>query len=178
MKTVLLMVSILCFSAELFADKKTSLYDAKLGEWIDDSGKKISLKSFRKRKVVMTMAYTSCESACPLIVKKLKSIDLKLQQAGAQADFVVVSFDSKFDNPKKMSMFRKHQNIADSRWHLLLGNEKDTRFLANLLEIRFSRNPKDQTISHDNKIILLNENGEIVKSLEGLSTDSDEKLYE
>ena len=157
--------------------QSVSLYGAGLGEWTDDAGKKVKLTELSGKKVVVAMVYTSCELSCPLIVKKLKKLDLKLQGQGVTAAFVVVSFDSKFDTPAKLALFRKHQEITDPRWRLLVGSEKDTRFLSNLLEIRFSRNPKDLTISHDNKIVLLNEKGEIVKSLEGLALEPDEKCY-
>ncbi len=123
------------------------------------------------------MVYTSCQSACPLMIKKLLKIEKKLKENSVEAEFVVVSFDSKFDSPQKMKSFRKNQAISNSNWKLLVGGDKDTRFLSNLLEIRYSRNPEDQTISHDNKVVFLNEKGAIVHTSDGLSFDAQEKFF-
>lgn len=154
-----------------------SIYDAGLGVWRDDTNKEVKISDFKGSKVVMAMVYTSCPMACPLMMKKLLKVQERLIKQSVQAEFVVVSFDAKFDTPAKLAAFRKKYQVPDTKWHLLVGSEKDTRFLSNLLEIRFSRNPKDQTISHDNKFVLLDEAGKIVKSIEGLSIAADEKYY-
>ncbi len=164
------------FSANVLASE-VSLYDAKIGEFKSDDEKSVNLKDFAGKKVVISMVYTSCQSACPLMIKKLLKIEKKLKEESVNAQFVVVSFDSKFDTPKKMSLFRVSQGITNPNWKLLVGNDKDTRFLSNLLEIRYSRNPEDETISHDNKVIFLNEKGVIVQTSEGLSYDSKEKVF-
>ena len=53
-------------------------------------------------------------------------------------------------------------------WSFLVGSEEDTRTLAMLLGIKYSRNPISGDIMHDNKIVLLNGTGEITKELLGL----------
>lgn len=115
------------------------------------------------------MIYTSCPSACPLMMKKIKKVDAALKKAKTEAEFVVISFDSVSDSPKKLAHFRKHQGVPPEHWTLAVGSEKDTRVLSNLLNIKYSKNPENGEIMHDNKIILLNEKGEIVNTLEGLS---------
>ncbi len=157
--------------------ESASIYDAKLGEWKDSSGQSLKLEKFKGSKVVMSMVYTSCKSACPLMVKKLKKIDDRLKKNEINAKFVVVSFDAKYDTSEKLKIFRGHQGAEDSRWNFLVGSERDTGFLSNLLEINFKRNPIDHTISHDNKVILLDENGVIVRTLEGLADDPEEPLF-
>lgn len=166
-----LFVSISSFSSEV------SIYDAKLGEFHNDTGKSIHLKDFAGKKVVIAMVYTSCQMACPMMIKKLKKIETKLKEQAIEPQFVVVSFDSKFDTQDRLASFKKNHNITGANWTIVVGSEKDTRFLSNLLEIRFSRNPKDQTISHDNKVVFLDEKGKIVRTLDGLSFDPLEKLF-
>lgn len=154
-----------------------SIYDAKIGSFKTDEEKDFLLKDNAGKKVVVSMVYTSCQSACPLMIKKLLKIEKKLKEASIDAEFVVVSFDSKFDSPQKMKIFRKSQGILNSSWKLLVGRDKDTRFVSNLLGIRYSRNPEDQTISHDNKVVFLDEKGVIVHTSDGLSFDAQEKFF-
>ena len=155
----------------------SSLYDAKLGDWKDSNGQTVQLDKFKGKKVVMSMVYTSCKSACPLMIKKLTKIDKRLKEQKIAATFVVVTFDAKYDTPSKLKTFREHQGASDDHWNFLVGSEKDTGFLSNLLEINFKRNPIDQTINHDNKVILLNEKGEIIHTLEGLAYDPEDSLF-
>lgn len=174
------MLLVLLFSFQVFADepvKTASIYDANLGQWTDESGQKVNLNSLKGKKVVTAMVYTSCQMACPMMVKKLKKIERALQAKKVDADFLVISFDAKFDTPEKLRSFRKHHEVSDPRWHTLVGSEKNTRFFSNLLEIRFSRNPKDLTISHDNKVVFLDEEGKIVGTSDGLDFDPEEKMY-
>lgn len=155
----------------------TSLYEVKLDSFTDDAQKEIKLVDFKGKKVVMSMIYTSCEHACPMIMKKLKKIDDQLKANKITADFVIVSFDTKFDSPKKLAAFRKHYEGTDERWHFLIGSEKSTRMLANVLDIKYSRNPEDQSISHDNKVVFLDEKGVIVNTQEGLTFDQKAKTF-
>lgn len=166
-----LFVSLCSYSSEV------SIYDANLGEFHSDTGKSVHLKDFLGKKVVVAMVYTSCQMACPMMIKKLKKIESKLKEIGMEPQFVVVSFDSKFDTTERLASFRKNHSITGTNWTLMVGSEKDTRFLSNLLEIRFSRNPKDQTISHDNKVVFLDEKGQIVRTQEGLTFDPLEKIF-
>lgn len=165
------------YAQEVRAESKPSIYEVKLDSFTNDLEKPMKLSDLKGKKVVMSMIYTSCEHACPLMMKKLKKIDDLLKSKKVEAQFVVVSFDTKFDSPKKLAAFRKHYEGTDSRWHLLIGNEKSTRMLGNVLDIKFSRNPEDQTISHDNKAILLDEAGVIIRTLDGLNFDPKAELY-
>ncbi len=176
MRFLMLLMFVLGTGQKSWSEEST-LYNAGIGTWTDSHGKTVALKEFKGHKVVLLMVYTSCQMACPMMSKKLKSIKEKLSGMNINPEFVVISFDTKFDNAKKMEIFGKHHGLVGPDWNLMVGSEKDTRFLSNLLGIRFSRNPKDQTISHDNKIVLIDENGNVVKTLDGLKFDPTESLF-
>lgn len=149
-----------------------SLYEVPLS-FKNDQDQNFSLKNLQGKKSVMVMVYTSCQSACPLIMKKMKKVEAALKKSKTEAEFVVISFDTVADSPKKLAHFRKHMEVPSEHWTLAVGTEKNTRMLSNLLNVKYSRNPENGEIMHDNKIILLNEKGEIVKTLEGLSAQFD-----
>lgn len=175
-KVFLMIFSLICIQKPLFAED-VSIYDAKIGEFKTDEGRPFHLNEGVGKKIVVSMVYTSCQSACPLMIKKLLKIEKKLKDSSIDAVFLVVSFDSKFDSPQRLKTFRKNQGITNSNWKLLIGGDKDTRFISNLLGIRYSRNPEDQTISHDNKVVFLDEKGVMVHSSEGLSFDPQERYF-
>jgi protein SCO1/2 len=150
-------------------------------KFTDDQKQSVKIDQYRGQKVVFSMLYTSCKMACPLMMKRLKKVDQLLQKQKIQAQFVLISFDSLHDTPELLAKFKKTQDLDSSglkdRWHFWVGSEKDTRLISNLTEIRFSVNPKDDTINHDNKFILLDEAGVMLKTVEGLSSEIQDSLF-
>jgi predicted membrane GTPase involved in stress response len=82
--------------------------------WKNADGKSIVLKDFRGKKVVFAMVYTSCQSACPLITKKMKKIEAMLKAEKTVAEFVVISFDSEHDNSDRLKHFQTHNDLTGS----------------------------------------------------------------
>lgn len=162
-------------TAQAAAPQGESLYQVPL-KWKSHEGKALTLSDFKGRKVVISMIYASCQTACPLILKKVKAVKAELDKRGTKAEYVLVSFDSEGDGPEKLAHFRHHNDVDDPAWTFLVGSEKDTRTLSMLLGIKYSKNPKSGQIMHDNKILLLDEKGVAVRTLEGLAADVTE-LY-
>ena len=142
--------------------------------WKDDSGQTVKLATLKGKKIVFAMVYTSCQSACPLITKKMKAIEKKLDDTKVAAEFLIVSFDTEHESEKSLTHFRKHMGLDSKNWHLLRGLDSATRKLANLFDVKFSKKPDSNEIMHDNKIFLINESGELVKTLEGLTGETKE----
>lgn len=168
-KKLLILFSILVSTSALATD--SSIYDLN-GKWKSDSGKSVSLSDFKGKKAVLAMMYTSCKTACPLILKKLRSIESQLLKSKIDANFLVVTFDTDTDSTEKLGHFKSHMELNSKTWTLLVGSPNDTRQLSMVLGIKYNRNSKSGEIMHDNKIILLNEQGAIVRTLEGLDADS------
>lgn len=144
-----------------------SLYQAPL-TWRTDRGDTVGLDRWKGKPVVLTMVFTSCQATCPLTMGKLGEIQKRFDRDKIAAEFVIVSFDPARDTPDKLAAYRKHTNHTNENWTFLVGSEEDTRMLAMLLGIKYSRNPVTGDIMHDNKIVLLNGTGEITKELVGL----------
>ena len=139
--------------------------------WIDDSGAPFALNSLRGLPVVITMAYTTCRSACPITMQRLRKIDADLQKAHKKIQFAVISLDSDLDSPELLRRFRKEHGVELPHWHLLIGQKDQTRLLSNLLTINFQKNENSGEIMHSNRLILLDAQGVIKTSVEGLSSD-------
>lgn len=137
--------------------------------WKDETNKEFPLVNLKGKKVVVAMAYTSCQATCPMIISKLKTVESLFNQKNIQVEVVVITFDPGFDTPERnMTFYREKMGIKKTNWHFLTGSENDTRKISMLLGIKFSVNPETKAIIHDSKIILLNEVGEIEKRLKNL----------
>ena len=158
--------ALLLWCAPAFADR--SMYQAPL-TFRTDGGETVTLDHWKGRKVVLTMIFTSCQATCPLTMGKLVEIQKQFDREKITAHFVIVSFDPLRDTPEKMAKYRADTGHMNSNWTFLVGSEDDTRTLAMLMGIKYSRNPITGDIMHDNKIVLLNGAGEITKELLGLN---------
>lgn len=141
-------------------------------KWKDENNKIFLLKNLEGKKVVMSMAYTSCQGTCPMIVSKLKKIEKLFNDKKIEVEVVIVSFDPGFDTPERhMSYYREKMGIKKENWHFLNGTDSEAREMSMLLGIKYAKNPESGVIIHDNKIVLINAKGEIQKRIEGLDED-------
>lgn len=138
-----------------------------------DSGAKAHLSAWKGKKVVFSMLYPKCTSACPVILGKLREIQAELKKRKIAAEFVLVSFDTVDESAARLQEYREHMGLDHPNWTFLFGNEKDVRHLSNTVNIRYWRNPKSKDISHDNVILLLNESGDVQRRLDGLDAKLD-----
>lgn len=137
-------------------------------DWTSDAEQTIQLADFRGRPVALTMIYTSCGHACPMIVSDMKKIAGSLPE-DADASFVLVSFDPDRDTVEQLRTFREAHGLGDE-WTLLRSDDVDVRTLAALLDVRY-RFEADGNIAHTNRITLLDAGGEIIGRQEGLGVD-------
>lgn len=153
-----------------------SLYHSSY-DWKDEKNKNFKLHDLEGRKVIMAMAYTSCQGTCPMIVSKLKKIERIYLNKKIPVEIAVITFDPGFDTPERnTAYYREKMGIKKENWHFLTGSDAETRKMSMLLGVRFAKNPESGTIIHDNKIILINEQGEIEKKIESLDEDEEKLL--
>jgi protein SCO1/2 len=171
---VVLSLSLLLFSGFVYAADKTSIYDLPV-EFKDTSGKKVLLSQFKGKPTVMTMTYSSCPMACPRILQRVKGIQKTAKKDGKEANYVIVTFDPERDTSAHLAKVQKESD-GTAGWSFLTGSNASVRQLSMVLGIRFQKNPEDGNISHDNKIVVLDEKGVIVKELNGLNVDPTDSL--
>lgn len=142
-------------------------------KWLDQNNKKIKLKDFSGKPVILTMLYTGCTKSCPIIIGHLKSFyDSLSNEEKNKVNFVVLSFDSKRDTPKNLKKFAD-KNKLGKNFYLLNGSDDSILEIASLLGIKYSKTD-DGEFSHTNKIILLNKKGEVFHQNEGLKENIEE----
>jgi protein SCO1 len=136
-------------------------------KWTTDSARELTLRELRGETLVVTMIFTHCEYACPMLVQDLRKIRDQLPPATrARVRFVLITFDTERDTPEVLKTYRDAQTL-DGRWTLLRGQPSDTQTLAMLLGVQFRREATGQ-FGHSNVITILNPDGEIVHQRTGL----------
>ncbi|HEV8541329.1 MAG TPA: SCO family protein [Verrucomicrobiae bacterium] len=149
-----------------------SLYNSD-ASWTTDRGVTIKLASFRGRPQIVAMFFSTCLSACPVLLNDLQRIAEKIPETvRTNVQFVLISFDSEGDTPPVLAKYRQ-QHALPENWSLLHGSPEDVLEIAALLGVRF-RSEAQGGFAHSNMITLLNPGGEIVLQQPGLNRDPSE----
>lgn len=141
--------------------------------WTDESGKTLSFAEFKGRKLVLTFAYTSCLTGCPMVMRQLKRIDDQLKARGETRDFIFVTLDPRLDTSEKLKLYKDKWKVAEARWHFLRSTDEVTRKLADA--VGFKYRIIDEHIWHDKKVLLIGEDGRVERVLEGIKANLEEK---
>lgn len=141
----------------------------------NQDGKSVQLKSFAGKVTVASMVFTHCAYACPRLTADIKAIADKLQAQGiSDINYVLVSFDTKRDNPERLKAFASEMEL-DKNWTLLQGSDDAVRQLSVLLNVQYEKAP-DGNFAHSNLITVLDRQGRVITQLEGLEADNAETV--
>jgi protein SCO1/2 len=145
-------------------------------KWTDQNGKKVTLNDFSGKTLVLSMAYTSCKSACPILVSDMKRIEQALRVSlKGKVQFALFSFDSKNDTPANLRAYAKQHGLDLKEWTLLASDKEAVRQLAAALGIRYKQDSNGE-YSHSNVVTVLNSAGEIAFQQIGLRADPKETI--
>ena len=140
------------------------------GRWWDATDTRRPLAALAGRVRVVSMVYTHCAHACPAIIAELKRIEAAL---GPDADvgFVLASMDPERDTPERLGTFAARAGLDPERWTLLGAEDGDVRELAAVLGVQFRRQP-DGEFAHANMLVVLDRDGEIRHTQNGLGEET------
>ncbi len=141
------------------------------GTWTDQKGNQVRLSDFEGRPVVMSMIFTNCGYACPMIVRDMKRIGAQLPEHQVQdVQYLLVTLDPDRDTPEMMQKFATAHRLDDCQWTLLRGSKSQVRMLAVALGISY-RQESDGQFAHSNLVTILDTAGEIAHQQRGLEQD-------
>ena len=154
----------------VYALDSSSIYNLN-SSWITQSGASQPLAKFQGKPVVLAMIFTSCPAACPMLVADMQKIERRLpSRLHEQVQFVLVSFDSKRDDARRLQEFAKRRGIDKSNWTLLTGAPNDVRELAAVLNVQYKRT-ESGAYTHSNLITILDADGVVRYQQLGLGAD-------
>jgi cytochrome oxidase Cu insertion factor (SCO1/SenC/PrrC family) len=137
--------------------------------WVDTDGKRVALSQYQGKPVVLTLAYGACKKICSSSVFAMEQMQALAERHKAQLQFVIVSLDPEQDTPADWRDLRKTRKLERSNWSILSGNVADTRALAANLGITVWR--YHEHLLHDFGIVLLDERGNIVRTMRHYDDD-------
>jgi len=139
------------------------------GTFTDETGRAVSLESFRGSPLVVTAIFTSCTVRCPLTVQKLHEVDDAFGRAGVRVPIVILTLDPHTDTIERLQRFKAERKLPD-HWHLIRGSDRDTQSLARKLLVHAAYDVGH--IDHDVRIAVLDRDGKITRSFSGWSFDA------
>lgn len=152
--------------------KEDSIYNLK-SELLNTEGKKVSLDSLKGHPVVISMAYTSCAYACPMILSQMQTLEKELEKKGVdKVRFVLVSFDPKKDTPSVIKNYMTKRNLS-KRWDFYTAtSDKSPREIATLLGVKYK---KIDDVDYDHSFIITVLDSEGVIRGQQIGADKDPK---
>jgi protein SCO1 len=125
----------------------------------DQDGRVRAWSSNRGKVRIVTMFYSNCPHACPLIIETIKAIEAALPLAQRQhLQIDLISFDPERDTPTRLKTLAQQRGIDDPRWRLHRASASDAHQLSALLGVRY-RKLADGEFNHSSVLILLDAEG-------------------
>jgi protein SCO1/2 len=131
--------------------------------WRDEQGEAVRFDRWRGAPIFVSMVFTSCTSACPRTIERLRRVSDTFKSEGRAATFVLVTLDPANDTPDQLRRFKLSRGLPPE-WHLLRGDDGETRALADLLQVKVVENAH---IFHDSRIVVFDRDGKLAGQLHG-----------
>lgn len=137
-------------------------------------GKRVSLKDFRGKAVVLTFIYTECKDICPVLPQIIDRSDQALAEAERkQVRFVGVSIDPRRDTPEKLRHFMQSHKLSPERWTLLTGSLKEASKVADDYGV-VAKPDLQGDLVHNAVYVLIDPQGRLRTEFHGLFTPTRE----
>jgi len=168
----------LAASADEFDEKAAISYSqAAIGRTIGDftlldtHRAPVQLSQYRGKPLVITMIYTGCTQACPLIVQTLyRTIETAQTTIGkGKFNVLTVGFDATADTPERMRAYAKSQGIELPGWTFLSGDSATIDRLSADLGFIFFPSPKG--FDHLAQTTVIDGDGVIYRQIYGSDFD-------
>ncbi|KIA90222.1 SCO family protein [Kaistella jeonii] len=136
-------------------------------KWQNQDGKEIQLKDLKGKNLVVVMIFTSCQTACPLLVADMKKVEGKITKDKLKnTSMVLITIDPTNDTPEVLKKYAQKRDMYGEPWVFLRSDLESTREFANVLAVKYKK-ITPIIFSHSNIISIFNKKGEMVSQEEG-----------
>lgn len=137
---------------------------------IDQTGKKISLESFRGHFFVLTFIFTRCPmpNFCPLMSKNFAELQDAIKKTPgpiSQMRLLSISFDPTFDTPQILKSYAEHEQADPGIWTFATGEKSEIDDLTHTFAVYVQS--EGGTISHGLTTALVDADGTVRKIWRG-----------
>lgn len=138
-----------------------SLYQLPLPLTAQD-GAAATLDRYAGHPVLVTLFYSRCDYACPVLLRSLQRIERGLAAADrSRLRLLLVSLDDEHETAASLAALAQRHGLDLSRWSLALTDAGSVRQLAAALDIPY-RKLADGGYSHASTVVLLDREGRII----------------
>ncbi|MCZ2083560.1 MAG: SCO family protein [Flavobacteriales bacterium] len=177
---IILISALFLFSCKENTEKQTEPKKSENGsifvldsKWQNQDGKELQLKELKGKNLVVVMIFTSCTTACPILVADMQKIESKIDPKKLkETTMVLVSIDPENDTPEVLKAYAQQRNMYGEPWLFLRSDKESVRELANVLAVKYKK-ISPIVFSHSNIISVFNKNGEMVNQVEGTVKSED-----
>ncbi|MCX6186550.1 MAG: SCO family protein [Bacteroidetes bacterium] len=134
----------------------------------DQSGKKLSLKSFDNKIFIANFFFASCKEVCPAMNKKLALIYDKFKEF-SEIEFISFTVDPENDSITVLADYAKKYKADPKIWHFTNTNMNATCKIGQGFLLPVSN--EDKTIDHSQQLILVDKE----KHIRGVYNSFDEE---
>ena len=105
----------------------------------NQNGETVTEEILKDKNTVVAFLFTSCAGFCPMLARKLKSMDEAVSK-DMDLQYLLISVDPETDTPARLTEFAKNHKLKDSnKWNLLTG---DKDFIYKLIRNTFASEVK------------------------------------
>jgi protein SCO1/2 len=137
--------------------------------FVDQVGEPVKLSDYRGKPFLISLVYSSCYHICPTATRYLSRAVKKAQDVLGEDSFnvVTIGFDAPNDRPEAMRTFAKHQDVNQSNWKFLSGDQKTIDHLAKDVGFLYFSSPKG--FDHLLQTTLIDGTGKVYGQVYGIS---------
>lgn len=118
----------------------------------DQDGKRVSLRSYRGKVVVLAFMYTTCRDTCPLTATQIRGA---LDDLKSPPPALAVSVDPVNDTPERAREFLFRRGLSQDRMRFLLGSRAQLQPIWKAYGIQ----PQGRKFEHSAYVLLIDRHG-------------------
>lgn len=132
----------------------------------NQDGETVTLDDCKGRVTLVTAVYSTCTTACPMMLKKIRSV-LDQLAPSERADLAVLAFSlsPEVDTRELRTMVTRAYGFDSVRFHFLNGTPREMDALLSQLNIGRTRDERTGELIHSNLFVLLDREGRIAYRL-------------
>lgn len=137
---------------------------------VNQDGKKITLRQYRGRAVVITFIYTRCPlpDYCPLMTDNFAEIEKAIKSAPelySKTHLLSISVDPEYDKPKVLRDYTTAHGADTVDWDFASGTKDEVKRVASYFGMQYW--PEDNQIVHSLRTAIIGGDGKFVKLYRG-----------
>lgn len=163
--TAILFISSQVFSSQVFSGQNMAQVELG-GTWSDQTGRSFTSKRLAGHVTLVTLAYTTCRTLCPMVAERVKAVDEALLKKNIKAQVVLVSIDPDSETTESLNAWLKSRRLVRERWYFIKGSLKETQALAGVVGQGFSEHKTPEHIAHTSILAIIGSDGKLKTTIE------------